>query len=135
MLISADGLSQPKQRTSIEIEVPRIERFADRGRRLCGPLQPEHAFIPSLTREPVGLLAGSPRLLRCGAVRTAVDCFRYFVPISQRRADGVINARLCGPTAEKADCKSGRISAPLWPQALQTNHGSISDSCSSPGRF
>jgi hypothetical protein len=110
MLISADGLSQPRQRTSTEIEVPCIERVADRRRRLRGTLEPEHAFIPSLAREPIGLLAGSPRLLRCGADRSAVDRFprlrAHFTKMGCAQ-DSLQAATCWGLAAKTAEWRSG----------------------------
>jgi len=39
--------------TNLEINVPCIERVADRRRQLRWPLQPEHAFVPCLAGEPI----------------------------------------------------------------------------------
>jgi hypothetical protein len=72
--------------TDFEIAIARVQRVADRRRRLCGALQAYHTLVPSLAREPVGLLAGSPRLLRCGTDRTAVDRFPRLRAHSQRWA-------------------------------------------------
>jgi hypothetical protein len=94
----------------LKIPIARIQRIADCRGWLRGTLQPQHAFVPSLAREPIGVLAGSPRLLRCGTDRTAVDRLsRLRAPSAKMGPQGRQGqaARPCGPTTEKADCKIG----------------------------
>ena len=46
------------QALHFKIAKPGVDRVAQRGRWLRRPLKAEHALVPSLTREPIGFLAG-----------------------------------------------------------------------------
>ena len=59
--------------TDFEIAVPGVERIAQRRRWLRRTLKAEHALVPRLDGEPVGLLASFHRALRRCPDRSAVD--------------------------------------------------------------
>ena len=62
--VKRDGLvGVAPEATNLQIAVSRIERVAQRWRRLRRPLKAEHALVPRLAREPVGFLARFGRTL------------------------------------------------------------------------
>jgi hypothetical protein len=103
-----------------------IERIGDRRRRLRWTLQAEHALVPSLAREPIGLLAGSPRLLR---LQRGPNSRRSFPATScPFRKDGPTGPPTasrwpCGLTTEKADCELAGMDRIATGMKLLANHG------------
>src|SRR5262245_6140278 len=62
----------------LQKDVSGIERIPQRWRRLRGPPKPQHALIPRLASELVGLLPGRGRALLRNADRAAVHSIARF---------------------------------------------------------
>jgi hypothetical protein len=61
-----------------KVRVTRVQHVTQSRRRLRRSLVPEHAVIPRLTRQPVGLLAGRLGTLGGHADRGAVNALARF---------------------------------------------------------
>ena len=84
--VERDGLMRVAAKAfHFEIAEPGIERIAERGRWLRRSLKAEHALVPRLDGEPVGLLACFRRpLCRCPD-RRAVDGLAVCSPCREDR--------------------------------------------------
>ncbi len=71
-----------------EIAEPGVDRVTQRRRRLRRSLKAEHALIPCLDREPIGLLARFRRPLCRRPNRRAVDCLSRFASHAGEDAPG-----------------------------------------------
>jgi hypothetical protein len=72
--VEGNGLMRvAAQAADFEIAIARIECVTERGRWLRRSLKPEHALVPRLDREPVGLLARCRRPVCRRPDRRAVD--------------------------------------------------------------
>ena len=71
-----------------EIAIPGIERVAERRRWLRRTLKAEHALVPRLDGELVGVLAGFGRALRRRPNRCAVDRLARFGAHAREDAPG-----------------------------------------------
>src|SRR5258705_12123078 len=73
--IEGNGLMLTTQAFHFEIAKPRVDRISQCGRRLCWTVKAEHALVPRLAGELVGLFARFRRALRRRPDRTAVNAF------------------------------------------------------------